>query len=725
MPAADIQKNSADTFLADLKNLPLKFVSQFDSGKLKDKFKKSLSGNIPSTKDLNPTEIVKLKLPVVSMNEMFESGQFVKLNGGAITYNYNYRSNVDTPFAEKNLQQHNSYGNISLSVAGLPFNINYLVRRSNSDYFQDINDVQVQFDAMQFRSNLLGKYNQLLQKSIDIQQDSLANFNLNKYLDSYRGLNSWLNDPFTLQKLSEYKELMAVPQISYTPGLPDSVNQKKAAEVSASADAFVKQYYTRKKEAGLLKHAIDSVKQSYKIITDAFDKEKKRINAFTSQRGNNIRYNGSDSIIPAKYRWLFNIKKFGLGRNQLNYSELTSKNMSLTGVNFEYNSWYYAAFAAGTVDYRFRDFAVNSTRRIPQYMTLVRLGIGQLAGSHLITSFYRGRKQLYAISGGIKGLSAIDISGLSLEGKWRFSQNHFIVVEGAQSVAPDFRTDPVTNGKFSFKDKSNKALSVKYHLYVPKTFSRLEGAYKFTGANFQSFSSFQTNAEIISWSIKADQYILKRKIKVALAVKKNEFSNPYLTQAYSNNTIFKSIQLTYRHRKHPVISAGYAPISQVTVVDSQLIENMFYTLNASVSHNYKIGIRKASSSFIYNKFFNNQKDTSFLYYQAENFFFSQSISFSSYVMNLSVSHSNNPSFKLSVIDAGIIFNAFKNGAIGFGVKVNEFSEANTKTGLYGSIRLNIRRLGSLAMQYNNGFIPGRNSQLVSNEIMNVAFTRSF
>ena len=58
-----------------------------------------------------------------------------------------------------------------------------------------------------------------------------------------------------------------------------------------------------------------------------------------------------------------NVRKFGIGRNQVNYSELTSKNISLTGLNFEYNSWYYAALSAGNVDYRFRDFVVNRFNR--------------------------------------------------------------------------------------------------------------------------------------------------------------------------------------------------------------------------------------------------------------------------------------------------------------------------------------------------------------------------
>jgi len=729
-PLSILGKNKRDTFpsrkdsmLSSIKKLPENMKGKLDTGLIR--FKESLTGGFTKTAGIKPDSIALSMLPAISFNGMLRTKPFIKLNSGWLSYNFNYRSNVDTPFTEKNIQQHNSYGYLNLSVAGLPFNVNYLIRRSNSAYFRDINDVQIQFDALQFRNSLLGQISTQMQNSLHMPGDSLLKLKINGYLDKYKNLNGWLNDPFTLQKLMEYKEMISVPQISYTPGLPDSVNAKKAADATATATTFIKEYENKKRESALLKNTVDSLEHSYKILKDALSLQKKNIGTLTSSAGGCVNHKNIDSLIPSKYRWLFNIRKFGLGRNQLNYSELTSKNMSLTGVNFEYNSWYYVAFAAGTVDYRFRDFAVGNTRRVPQYMTMFRLGLGQIERTHIIASLYRGRKQLFAASGNSTGITAINITGMAVEGKWRINPNSYVSGEAAESLSPDFRKIPVTTSKFSLSDKSNKALSLKYYLYIPKTFSRIEAAYKFTGANFQSFSSFQTNSEATSWSVKADQYLLKRKLKIALAVKKNEFSNPYITQAYTNNTIFKSVQLTYRAKHFPVISAGFAPMSQVTIVDSQLVENIFYSLNVSASHNYKIGIRKATTSFIYNKFYNNYQDTSFLYYKAENIFFTQSIAFDSYVMNLSLSNSSNSSFNLTVFDAGVLFNIKKAGMLGFGVKVNEFSRQEAKTGLYGTLQLNVKKIGLFSMQYNNGFIPGRHTQLVKNEMMNVGFTKSF
>lgn len=89
-----------------------------------------------------------------SLKELLFKKPFFKMNGGFITYNMNYRSAIDTPFAEKNILQHNAYGNFNVSIANIPFNVNYLFRRSNSSIYRNINDVQVVFDAMQFNNNI-------------------------------------------------------------------------------------------------------------------------------------------------------------------------------------------------------------------------------------------------------------------------------------------------------------------------------------------------------------------------------------------------------------------------------------------------------------------------------------------------------------------------------------------------------------------------------------------
>ncbi len=717
----DSLSHSFDSLINKIKSAPDTFIksvlSQVKTAQINP------SNSVQGIKRIKIDSLGKSMLPSFSFKTMVSSKPLIKLNGGYVSYNMNYRSNADTPFLEKNIQQHNAYGYVNLSVAGLPFNVNYFIQRSNSAYLRDINDIQVQFDPIQFRNNLIGKMNTQVQKNYRIPGDSLYKQRISNSLDKLTKIDEWLGSSVTQQKLLEYKELLAIPAISVIPGLPDSVNEKKTEQTRQQVEAFLKAYEDKKNERELMKKNVDSLQQQYSLLKTAFDKQ----NGLDGLKGisANSLASAAESLIPSKYRWLLNITKFGIGRNQLNYSELTSKNMSLRGINFEYNSWYYVAVAAGTVDYRFRDFVVNKNNRVPQYMSMVRLGIGRLENSHIIFSFQKGRKQLFATSNNSAGIKTTDITGVSVEAKLRLSNYTYLIAEAAESLSPDFRKIPAVTSKFSLADKSNKAFSFRFYSLFPKTFSKIEAAYKFTGANFQSFSSYQTNSEMVSWWVKADQQFLKKKLKVSLALKKNEFSNPYIIQAYSNNTLFKSIQITYRAKHFPVISAGFIPTSQITVVDSQFVENQFYSLNASLSHSYKIGTRRSTTAIIYNKFYNNYQDTSFLYYKAENIFVNQRIEFSSYTMNIAVSHSSNSSFRLTVLDAGVLFNMNKSAMIGIGVKVNEFNNQVSKTGLYGNLQLRLKKLGTLNAYYSKGFIPGRYNQLISNEMLNVGFIKFF
>ena len=59
----------------------------------------------------------------------------------------------------------------------------------------------------------------------------------------------------------------------------------------------------------------------------------------------------------------------------MNYSELTIKNISITGVQAEYNPSYYYAIAAGTISYQYRNYFFLNQHSLPrQYVTACDLG---------------------------------------------------------------------------------------------------------------------------------------------------------------------------------------------------------------------------------------------------------------------------------------------------------------------------------------------------------------
>jgi hypothetical protein len=665
--------------------------------------------------------------------EAIPKQSFVELNGGFVSYNFNYRSNMDTPFIDKNIVQHNAYGGMNISLFSIPFRVNYLLRRSNSNLFNDINDVQIEFDARQYNSGFRSAFKEKFLKEAAKLNDSLLELNYKSTLEKLKISSLWFNDPLVQQKFTESREILTIPGLSYNTRYSDSSNKNNSAKIKDSAQVFINEYDSKKQELDQLKSKADALELDCRKMYSKMQLYKNLIennldgNGYLGRLQESMSSFGVNGInIPKKYRFLSGIQKFGIGRNQLNYSELTIKNMSLTGVNFEYNSWYYLAFATGKLDYRFRDFVVSPIKRNTQHLTMARIGVGRLEGNHLIITAYTGEKRLFTVTNNSAGQQqSINISGFAAEVKFKINPNAYLTAEIAQSISPDFRTVPVTSTKFNFNDNSNKAMALNLYSYSPKFATRIEGSYKYAGANFQSFSSFQSNSTIKQWHIKVDQQLFKRKLKLVASLRTNEFSNPYIIQNYQSNTILKSIQITYRNRKYPKVTVGYQPTSQLTAIDGQFAESKFYSFNTIVSHSYRVGDRKGSSVFVFNRFFNNAIDTGSLYYNAKNIFYNQTVVFSDYTMNVSLSHSKSTSFELNILDGGLQFKVSKLGLLGFGFRVNSFDKTTSKLGAYCSIQFSVGKIGVLNMGYDDGFIPGANHYFLKNKTLNLNYTKAF
>jgi hypothetical protein len=93
------------------------------------------------------------KLPAFSFGDLFTLKPLLRFTGGFNTYNFNRRGIIDTPFAETNIYQHHAFGSMGVAIAGIPLRVNYLLRHSNSKFFNDIKDVQVAFDLNAWKAN--------------------------------------------------------------------------------------------------------------------------------------------------------------------------------------------------------------------------------------------------------------------------------------------------------------------------------------------------------------------------------------------------------------------------------------------------------------------------------------------------------------------------------------------------------------------------------------------
>lgn len=422
------------------------------------------------------------------------------------------------------------------------------------------------------------------------------------------------------------------------------------------------------------------------------------------------------------------IKSFAIGRSMVDYSELTAKNISVTGINAVYESKLYVAVTAGTVDYRYRDFIVRNVRRVPQHLLLARAGIGKAEHSHLIVTVFQGRKQSSFFDNSNHPLTN-KVLGVSLEGAYRLDKNNFLLAEVAKSTYPGHGPtqnvpDPASK-KTALNDRSNEAYNVQLFSYIPFTGTRLYGQYKKLGVNFQSFNIYNYSSNFSAWQVRAEQYLFKRALQVNASVKTNEYNSPYTIFNYKSNTIFTTAQLTLRLKKWPVITAAYMPASQLYKSDNEIIETRFHTLMASVSYMYKIRSVYMHSSVMYNRFFNDKDLQGFIYYNSTNWLFNHSIIANRITINSAASISYNTTYRLTTLDEGFNYQLKSWLRAGAGLKWNQLNKSINKIGYYGNLQVRLKKLGMIDLSFERGFLPGFNNDLMPNNTGRIIYFKNF
>lgn len=658
---------------------------------------------------------------------------FLQFRGGYAGYIFNYRSVLDTPYAEKNIAQHQVVSTLNFTIKGMiPIRVNSFIRRSNSAIFRDITDIQVAFDAAAYRNQLAARVrDRMLQQAPS--PDTLAKRLYGIRQSQLKSLGNWLQDPLTKQKLIEANEIVRVPKVTYNMQLSDSANQRRSDSLRKEAALLLELYTKNQERYEQLTHEKDSLKGIYDSSIGKIHKYRQLVSgSFTNPGGYDQwkqplqEYAPGAGQLPAGERWLLGVRNFGIGRNTINTSELTAKNLSINGVHFEYNSWYYLGLTAGLVDYRFLDLTVHRIRQPKQYMYMLRAGLGRLEKNYFIVTLFGGQKQLLT-SVNSAGISpVVRMTGLSTEAKWQLERNTFFVAEAAQSFSPALPGSDSKPG-WDLSDNSNKALSLKFSSWIPASSSRIEAQYKFTGANFQSFNSFQTLSQLKSWYVKAEQHFFHRQLKLTASLRTNDFSNPYIVQNYKSNTVFKSLGLAFHKRGLPIITAGYMPMSQLTMVGTQLAESRFQTFNAGVSHFYRLGQRQAATNIVYTKFFNSSADSGFIYYNSANLYLGQSIFFRDFTATVALSHSKSTGYQYDVLDGNVEVPLAKFASIGLGAKLHRLNQS--MAGVGGFVRGNFA-LGprdKLYFQVEKGYLPGSGTaaRLAPNVIGTVQYMKTF
>lgn len=685
--------------------------------------KKYLSQNVPAIK-----EYVPKSTPTISIksrgDSTTKSQPWLSWRGGYINYQWNYRSNIDTPFQEQNISQHYLNVNTDVTIGGwLPVRAILFHRSSNSAVFKDFTDFRVEYDAytmQQWQANrLTSMRNELLSKL----QNPLPELQAKLKKEQVFGLNSLLKQSEVRTKYLNAKELVLNPDLAgELSGPKDSI--------LAWSHAYVEVYERLDSLKTIFNHEYDSLVQKVNegkakiaLIRSSLEKGAnteegiRRLKKYMKEQGYD------DATVRKVDNPLAGIRSLAVGRTLPQYSPLTVSNVNVRGLQVEYaRNGKYAAATAGLIDFRVRDFIYAGTKRTPQFMAVSKVGIGVPEGKHVFVTVFGGKKQLFP---SITRNTAFPLVGASLELQYVIARNHRLTAEIAQSKIGTALVYPDSSIKKNSIDKNSRAYRIQWRSYIPQTKTLLNAMYIHQGVNFQNFTNVRSNAEVERWNVSLEQKLFKNLISLVGSLQKNDFSNPYILQRYDANNIYSTAGITMRRAKWPTLHFSYAPGSQMSVIDSVVYENRFQALNMNASYAFRIGTAKSNTVLAFSKFYNNNQDTGFLYYNASNLFFTQDLSFRVLRLNWGFSYMNNGSMHYTVMEAGAQFPVWKGSVIYGGVKINKLGLEKPKLGFYLNTRVAVASVGELNVWMEQNYLPGINQNLVRNAFFNIGFTRYF
>lgn len=661
---------------------------------------------------------------------------FLQIHGNVL-YNLNYYSMIDTPYNEQNIYQHTIQTWLDVLVKGqYPFRIFLTNHFSNSSLFRNYSDFNLGYNNNAFtqlvRDRLRREYLQALpsQKVIDSLQ-RIVNGDWQKV----KGLDQFEKNPGLLQKMVESREMSMKK--------PSSSTDSSAHSGPKTDDAVLDSLYANKKREA------DSIRKEIAHIGQLLQAARLRSQTEVSHTLSDIQglnnpaqvekklpgMGVSDSSLPKGYKTLMAIKSFNIGRTVVNYSELSAKNISVNGVQAEYNPSNYYAFAAGTVDYRFRDFIIQQPGQPRQYLDIFRFGKGLKDGNSVILTYFMGRRQLFNAAtddtSGVQVPSSF-LMGMTLEGNYHLTKNILFTGEIAKSSSPSYTQDSAKGSSsgsslFSMNDHSNEAWSMQLNAFFPEMQTRIRGSYKHLAANYQSFSVFTDGSSQSVWSANIDQLLFKKQLDIAVGANTNDFSNPFISQEYRSTTVFKSFQATFRRKSWPVVSFGYFPSSQITKVGSgQYLENLFYTLVGNMTDSYIWHHLMMNTTVVYTQFYNRAVDSGFTYFNTRNLLVSQSLFLNRLTLQLNASAATNQDYQLYTLEGKAQQAIGKKLTIGAGVKYNKQTVYDIdQLGYSAEMGLRLNHLGQIQLTAEKGFLPGMNKALVPDNTGRLTYLKTF
>ncbi len=517
-------------------------------------------------------------------------------------------------------------------------------------------------------------------------------------------------------------------------------SEQVADSLADKGSSFAAYYAEQQKKLAQLERTVLQYKTKAltmkKTLADSIASLKREINGLASgaalKRFMHDKGVGKEELTKGQ-RLLTSISQLGIGRSWVDYSELTVKNISLAGFNAEINpgKWYFA-FAAGKVNYRFRDFILRQQGAAPnQSLYLIRAGLGQKERNNLIFTFYNGKKQVLNATLAQPQPQLQRVLGFSAEARLQLNQYNYLLVEVAKSSYPvsSLQTGQpqLLQKALDMRMRSNEAYSIKLYSAYPSTHTKLMAWYRKMGERFESFNLFPLQVNQEAWMVKLNQQFFKQRLTVEAAVRKNDFNSPIAVPDFKSATVFTSIQAMLRIPRWPFVSVGFYPSSQLLLTgNNTLTESQYNTLNIVASHNYLFKrYISMNTNVVYTKFYNSGSDTGFVYYNASSYTLNHSIMLNKCNLQTSIAVTDQQNLHLLTLEQGLGYQIKNWLSVQIGLKWNRLNKMQNLVGGTTGLNLQIKKIGTIQLQYDKTYLPGFNRLLMPVDMGRASFYREF
>jgi hypothetical protein len=645
---------------------------------------------------------------------------------GNIEYDFYYQSYVDTPFAQRKFQQHTVRASLDLLVKDkYPFRISFSNQISNGLYSKNwlSTNLQLNTDLLLNRekSKLFNRLESLKMQEADLKAYQMT---LDSALARLNKLKSEINKTDVIQQLIEERE-----HRSFTPGKgninreipePFFLKGKKKGYLLPLSDSVARPekgssfIERQKKELDSISNRVTKLRNQTDSIRTSVEKKYYLIykKIYQAQSLNDVQKINAEYGIGEKMsyaeRLVSNIKTLGIGRTVLNYSELTAWNIPLKGINIEYSSKFYAAFAAGKVDLGLENYFFNKIINTNQSILVGRLGFGNMQHRAVILSTFTGQKNNIAHALVDSVANTIKVAGYAIEGLLRKDEATYLSAEVAKSVKP-LMGSPVQEkktGLWDYNDRSNEGIIIKGQAKLPYTNALISGFYKRLGNNYQSFNLFSYNTEQESWMIKGYQQFFNNRTSLLVTIKQNDFQNPFSEKTVKTNTVFKAFQLTANFPRYPQLSIQYYPGSQVYLINqNKLQENFYYIFNGSLTYASKIYGFKNISTLSYNRYSSKGTDSGFVVYNGINILASQSLFIKRLQLNATYTYTALEDMNYSTLGCGLDYMLSRKFKLNSALSLNRMGLQESEFGERLAVSADFQWLGVFQMQFERSYLP--------------------